>query len=114
MIVNCTEFDNRQDCAGFTYYHIHVEDFGVPTDIQTNLFLEITSKHQADADPIVVHCVAGCGRTGQFIVAWAAHNGIIPEQMDPVEWIRNHRRCSLETNEQMKYARQLADRFKKK
>ena len=76
------------------------------------LFHKITSKHQADAESIVVHCVAGCGRTGQFIVAWGAHNGIIPKKTDPVKWIRGHRRCSLETDEQMKYARQLASRFK--
>ena len=95
------------------YYHIHVEDYGVPTDSQINQFLKITGKHQVEAEPVVVHCVAGCGRTGQFVVAWAAHNGIIPKKTDPVEWIRGHRRCSLETEEQKGFARQLASRFKR-
>lgn len=112
VIVNCTEFDNRCDIPrDFTYYHIHVEDYGVPTDKQISCFLEISDRHQAAGDPIVVHCVAGCGRTGQFIVAWAAHNGVIPEDVDPVDWIRNHRCCSLETNEQKKFARKLAEKF---
>ena len=114
VIVNCTEFDNRWDIPDdFTYYHIHVEDYGVPTDSQINQFLKITGKHQVEAEPVVVHCVAGCGRTGQFVVAWAAHNGIIPKKTDPVEWIRGHRRCSLETEEQKGFARQLASRFKR-
>jgi protein-tyrosine phosphatase len=115
VIVNCTEFDNRQDIPEeFTYYHIHVEDYGVPSDAQINQFLKITDKHQNDCEPIVVHCVAGCGRTGQFIVAWGAHNGSIPNNTDPVKWIRQHRSCSLETNEQMKFARQLATKICKR
>ena len=112
VIVNCTEFDNRQDVPEyFTYYHIHVEDYGVPTDSQINQFLDITNRHHVNNEAIVVHCVAGCGRTGQFIVAWGAHSKIIPQETDPVEWIRGYRRCSLETEEQMKFARLLASRF---
>ena len=112
VVVNCTEFDNRSDIPDdFTYYHIHVEDYGLPTHDQINRFLELSDKHQSEGEPIVVHCVAGCGRTGQFIVAWAAHNGFIPKDTDPVDWIRSHRRCSLETEEQMAFARKLSDRF---
>ncbi len=112
VVVNCTEFDNRRDIPDdFTYYHIQVEDYGVPTEAQINQFLELTNMHQLHNEPIVVHCVAGCGRTGQFIVAWAAHNGVIPETLDPVAWIRSHRPCSLETEEQMEFARQLASRL---
>ena len=71
VIVNVSEFDNRQDIPeGFSYYHIDVPDYGVPTDEQIEHFLEITKMHQMNKEPIVVHCVAGCGRTGQFIVAW--------------------------------------------
>ena len=60
-----------------------------------------------------MHCVAGCGRTGQFIVAWAAHNSYLPDGIDPVKWIRKLRPCSLETKEQMEVARNLAKKYKK-
>ena len=75
--------------------------------------MEITSKFGANSDPIVVHCVAGCGRTGIMIVAWAAYNGYIPNGLDPVKWIRKLRPCCLETKEQMDLARKLARKYQK-
>ncbi len=112
VIVNCSEFDNRIDIPReFAYYHIHVEDYGLPRIDQIEAFLNIARKHETQKEPVVIHCVAGCGRTGQFIVAWGANNGMIPKNTDPVEWIRNRRRCALETEEQMTYARKLAAQF---
>ena len=83
VIINASEFDNRKDVPKeINYYHINIPDFGIPTEIQIDKFLEITEKHGAKNNPIVVHCVAGCGRTGQMIVVWAAFNGYIPNNMD--------------------------------
>jgi len=114
VIINCSEFDNRKDIPnGFKYYHINVADYGLPTEKQIEDFLIICEKHRQNNESIVVHCVAGCGRTGQFIVAWAANNGYIPERMDPVKWIRKHRPCSLETKEQMNFARRIAKKYQK-
>ncbi len=114
VIINCSEFDNRKDIPnGFKYYHINVPDYGLPTEKQIEDFLVICEKHRQNNESIVVHCVAGCGRTGQFIVAWAANNGYIPEHMDPVKWIRKNRPCSLETKEQMNFARKIAKKYQK-
>jgi len=112
VIINCSEFDNKKQIPeGFHYYHIDVPDYGLPTEVQISRFLKICDEHRQKDEPIVVHCVAGCGRTGQFIVAWAAHNGYIPKNMDPVKWIRKLRPCSLETLEQMEFARKLARKY---
>ena len=114
VIINCSEFDNRNDFQNdFKYYHINIPDFGTPTNSQIEKFLEITSKFGVNRDPIVVHCVAGCGRTGIMIVAWAAFNGYIPEGLDPVKWIRKLRPCCLETKEQMELARKIAKKYRK-
>lgn len=97
----------------FVYYHINVPDYGLPTDNQIKEFFEITDKHGKNKEPIVVHCVAGCGRTGQFVIAWAAYNGYIPKGMDPVKWIRKLRPCSIEKQEQMTFSRDLANKYQK-
>ena len=115
VIVNCSEFDNRSGVAKeFKYYHINVPDYGTPTAAQLDRFIKISDEHGAKKEPIVVHCVAGCGRTGQFIVAWAAYKGYIPNGMDPIKWIRKLRPCSLETKEQMDLARNIAKKYRKK
>lgn len=114
VIINCSEFDNRKDVPNeFKYYHINVPDFGVPTEEQIERFLQICIPHNQKKEAIVVHCVAGCGRTAQFIVAWAAKNRFIPMGMDPVKWIRKLRPCSLETREQMENARKIAKKYQK-
>lgn len=112
-VVNCCEFDNRRDVpAHFSYYHIHVPDYGVPTDAQIERFLEIMDHHHEAREPVVIHCVAGCGRTGQFIAAWCARAGFIPKGTDPVEWIRARRKCCLETEAQVKCVRRLAQQYR--
>jgi len=114
IIINASEFDNRQDVPKeFIYYHINIPDYGLPTDSQIKKFLEVTDKHGVKNEPIVVHCVAGCGRTGQLIIIWAAYNGYIPKNMDPVKWIRKLRQCCLETKEQMDLARKMTRKYQK-
>ena len=114
VIINCSEFDNRKNIPNkFFYYHINIPDYGIPTENQVEEFIQITNKHNEKKEAIVVHCVAGCGRTGQFVVAWAANNGYLPDGIDPVKWLRKLRPCSLETKEQMDVARKLAKKYKK-
>ncbi len=114
VVINCSEFNNRKEVQDtFKYYHINVADYGLPTDKQIGYFLTICEKHGLNDEAIVVHCVAGCGRTGQFVVAWGAKNGYILKNMDPVYWIRKFRPCSLETKEQMNFARKMAKKYQK-
>ncbi len=113
-VINCSEFDNRQEISKhFNYYHINIPDYGTPTNAQVERFFNITNKNFAKNEPIVVHCVAGCGRTGIMIVLWAAYNGVVPDGIDPIKWIRKLRPCSLETKEQVNLARKLAQKYKK-
>ena len=112
-IVNCCEFDNRHDVPSqFAYHHINVPDYGVPTDAQIEQFVRLMDKHHAAREAVVVHCVAGCGRTGQFIVAWCAKAGFIPVKDDPVQWIRARRKCCLETREQTECAKRWMSRHR--
>ena len=111
-VVNCCEFDNRQDVPKpFKYYHINVPDYGVPTDTQIQTFLDLMDRHHAAKEPVVIHCVAGCGRTGQFIIAWCAKAGFIPKGSDPITWIRSLRKCCLETGAQENCPKRLTKKY---
>lgn len=113
-IINCSEFDYKKEAPDdFQYFHINIPDYGTPTESQLKEFLDITAQLGINRNPIVVHCVAGCGRTGIMVVAWAAFNDYIPNGMDPVKWIRKLRPCSLETKEQMELARKIANKYRK-
>ena len=112
-VVNVCEFDNRQDVPSqFDYHFFHVPDYGIPSDKQIEAFIEAMDRHHAAKEPAVVHCVAGCGRTGQFIIAWCAKAGFIPKGADPVQWIRERRKCCLETGEQIDCAKRLMKRYR--
>ena len=112
-VVNVWGFDNRQDVPKqFAYHFIHVPDYGVPTDEQIERFIKLMDRHHAAKEPAVIHCVAGCGRTGQFIIAWFAKAGFIPKGSDPVEWIRARRKCCLETGAQVQCAKRLTKKYR--
>ena len=112
-VVNVCEFDNRKDVPSeFDYHFIHVADYGVPTEEQIERFLKLMDEHAEAKEPVVVHCVAGCGRTGQFIIAWCAKAGFIPKGTDPVTWIREKRKCCLETGAQIECAKRLTKKFR--
>ncbi len=112
VIINASEFDYRENVPyRFEYYHFNIPDYGIPTSFQIQKFLEITKNHGSKKEPIVIHCVAGCGRTGQLLVIWAAFNGYISPDIDPVKWIRKKRPCCLETMEQMEFARKMAKKY---
>jgi len=114
VIINCSEFDNRNDIPGnFNYYHINIPDFGLPTESQILKYIEITDKHGTNGEAMVTHCVAGCGRTGQMIIVWASKNNQIPKDMDPVKWLRKKRPCSLETKKQEDFARKIYQYYQK-
>lgn len=114
VIINCSEFNNRNDIPGnFHYYHINIPDFGLPTKSQILKYFDITDKHGSNGEAMVTHCVAGCGRTGQMIIAWAAKNDQIPKDIDPVEWLRKKRPCSLETKKQEDFARKIYQYYQK-
>jgi len=114
IIINCSEFNYRNDIPeNFHYYHINIPDFGLPTKSQILRYIDITDKHGEKGEAMVTHCVAGCGRTGQMIIAWAAKNDQIPKGMDPIKWLRKLRPCSLETKKQEDFARKIYNYYQK-
>ncbi len=94
----------------FEHIELYITDYGVPITEQIEKFLEIFSKAKEEKKPVLVHCYAGCGRTGVML---ALAEKLFYNTKDGEEAIRNLKKvrpCALETSEQ----RTLVINYKRK
>jgi protein-tyrosine phosphatase len=89
---------------------VPVADFGTPPD--DRLFeheLALTDEALGAGSMVLVHCLAGCGRTGMFVSCLLVRAGDAPQSA-----IRRYRRlrgCGPETPEQVAYVVRYARRL---
>ncbi|MFB0559792.1 MAG: dual specificity protein phosphatase 23 [Candidatus Lokiarchaeia archaeon] len=95
--------------SGLEYHHIPVRDFGTPTLEQLQEFVDIVNENRAKGQPVAVHCLMGCGRTGTFLAAYLINQGMSFEKA--VQEVRQKRPCSIETRGQMDILRRFAERY---
>ncbi|MHA2253081.1 MAG: phosphatase domain-containing protein [Candidatus Kariarchaeaceae archaeon] len=101
VIINLTEEPHQNDdLNAFKLYNIPIPDFDVPKKEQITRFLEICNKHEQANEPILVHCIAGCGRTGTMLAIWLLSKQLVKSPEEAVTRIRELRPCSIETKEQ--------------
>jgi len=79
-------------------YHIPIIDFGVPTFRQIDEFVDLARETIRKEKAIVVHCLAGIGRTGTMIACYLAAEGMSAE--DAISLTRQKRPGSLVTHQQ--------------
>jgi atypical dual specificity phosphatase len=84
----------------FEHHELFITDFDIPSDELIEQFLEILLSAKIDDKKVLVHCIAGCGRTGTML---ALAERFIYDTLDGEEAIRHVREirpCAIETQSQ--------------
>ena len=84
----------------FEINHLPIIDFSVPSIEQVMEFRKICTKYQFEKKCILVHCYAGCGRTGIMLAHWLLMAEKVGTAEEAIKEIRKLRSCSIETIEQ--------------
>ena len=86
-----------------------IADFGLPPDADAfDRSIVSVSEALAAGERVLVHCAAGCGRTGLFVSCLLVTRGLTPEQA--VAHYVQHRGCGPETEEQVAWVADFARR----
>ncbi|MEB3195782.1 MAG: dual specificity protein phosphatase family protein [Candidatus Sericytochromatia bacterium] len=102
-IVTLTEFalDLPQE-APFVAHHLPIADFGAPDHEQTQRFCRLVDDATATRERVVVHCLAGIGRTGTMLAAYAIwRDGLTAAQA--LSFVRSRRPEYVQSVEQEAY-----------
>ena len=94
---------------GFTYLHLPVPNFTPPLPSQIDRFIEFCRRSQQDGRAVVVHCLAGCGRTGTMLACYLVWQGMDPGEA--IRLVRDRRPYSIETSEQEEAVFEFAARL---
>jgi atypical dual specificity phosphatase len=100
FIISLEELDKEMESfigeVGIKRFYFPVEDFSAPSvdDLMgiTGLLMELEGRK------VLIHCYAGCGRTGTVLAAYMIRKGMSAEEA--ISCVRSMRPCSIETKEQ--------------
>lgn len=101
VIINLTGIPTSDKIKDrFELHHLEIPDFGTPDFELIDKFWEIYKKAEEESKPVVVHCFAGCGRTGLVLACWALLSNMESNSDGAISSIRAMRPCSIEIREQ--------------
>jgi protein-tyrosine phosphatase len=77
LFVDLTEAGEVGEYALASARHVRVAipDFGVPTDTQMRVLLDVIDDELERGGRVYLHCRGGCGRTGTVVGCWLVRHG---------------------------------------
>lgn len=91
--------------AGFAVHMMPIADGGSPTREQFTSFLQFVEHQRSVGHPVVVHCVAGRGRTGTVLAGYLIAHGYTVEAA--LAHVRSQQREAVETPHQLNFLREV-------
>ena len=88
---------------GIEFYEIFITDMDVPEKHQVERFLKLITKLREEKKPVLVHCIAGCGRTGLMLALAEKYIYGVIDGKKAIENVRKVRPCALETPNQIDF-----------
>jgi atypical dual specificity phosphatase len=87
------------------YLHIPIPDFSIPTIEDAIKFVSFVDEIKSSKSKVLVHCYAGCGRTGTLLAVYLVSQGM--NANNAITHLRNINGCFVETEEQEEFVRRF-------
>ena len=77
------------------YLHLPIEEFKPPEPSQIRGFVDFCERNLLGGRAVLVHCLAGIGRTGTMLACYLVWRGTEPQEA--IDFVRRCRQGSIET-----------------